>query len=154
MVNSKVIAFDCDKKACSGCKQHKELDQFHKDKTLSSGLASRCKSCIQEYHRARYIPNSRTDEQKALAREKNYLRRYGITIQEYNEMFVAQEGSCGICETHVLDLKQNHLFVDHNHETGEVRELLCSPCNLNLIEDVDLLEKQIKYIKRNSKENK
>lgn len=64
---------------------------------------------------------------------------YGITLDEYNQMLEAQYGVCAVC------LKPHHperpLVVDHNHDTGEVRGLLCSECNtgLGLLQDNPLI---------------
>lgn len=57
---------------------------------------------------------------------------YGITIEQYNEMFEKQGGVCAIClkpETHTIKGIIVKLAVDHDHETGKVRGLLCNLCN-------------------------
>jgi glycerol-3-phosphate dehydrogenase len=51
------------------------------------------------------------------------LRRYGITTEEFFEMVERQEGKCAVCE------RECELQVDHDHETGVVRGLLCGNCN-------------------------
>lgn len=59
-----------------------------------------------------------------------YLRReYGITLEQYRAMFEAQAGACAICGK---PENGRVLAIDHNHETGEVRGLLCGTCNLAL----------------------
>ena len=59
-------------------------------------------------------------------KERNayYLSKYGITLDQYNSMLAAQSGRCSICGS-----VKEVLFVDHCHESGRVRELLCSSCN-------------------------
>jgi len=53
--------------------------------------------------------------------------RYGISVQEYEELLDAQAGGCALCGgTH---RSGRRLHVDHDHETGRVRGLLCYPCN-------------------------
>tara|TARA_Y100000310_G_scaffold340444_1_gene436280 strand:+ start:2171 stop:2440 length:270 start_codon:yes stop_codon:yes gene_type:complete len=60
---------------------------------------------------------------------KNQLRRkYGITEDDYDEMYRAQRGCCWICGTHQSALKRR-LNVDHDHDSGDVRALLCGHCN-------------------------
>src|SRR5674476_255535 len=56
---------------------------------------------------------------------------YGITQIEYKEMFKRQEDCCAICGRH-QSLFKRRLHVDHNHETGKVRSLLCGRCNTGL----------------------
>jgi len=58
----------------------------------------------------------------------NELKKYGITENDYNEMFASQGGCCAICGKHQQD-ESRRLAVDHNHSTGEVRGLLCCGCN-------------------------
>lgn len=75
---------------------------------------------------------------------------YGITLSEYENMLKAQNGVCAIC-FHVSDDGKN-LCVDHNHDTGEVRGLLCSKCNTAiglLKENTDYLLSAIKYLNYN-----
>lgn len=60
----------------------------------------------------------------------DYLKRaYNITLEEYDRMLKAQGGKCAICS---CELKGRNCHVDHNHETGEVRGLLCHSCNVGL----------------------
>jgi hypothetical protein len=61
----------------------------------------------------------------------NLKRKYGITEVEYYALLDKQDGQCAICTTHCLDLPER-LSVDHDHETGEIRGLLCRFCNLAL----------------------
>ena len=60
----------------------------------------------------------------------SWLRvHYGITNDDYNQMFVEQEGKCKLCGRHQAEFKYR-LGVDHNHQTNEVRGLLCRRCNV------------------------
>jgi len=61
-------------------------------------------------------------------------RRYGITLDQYNALFLKQNGLCAIChrpetETDSRTGRIKSLHVDHNHETTEIRGLLCLSCN-------------------------
>jgi len=64
-------------------------------------------------------------------KRKYQLKRYNITLDQYNEMFNKQEGKCAICKKHQNEIKKT-LCVDHNHKTNEVRKLLCHTCNVTL----------------------
>lgn len=59
------------------------------------------------------------------------MRKYGITRDEYDRLLVAQNGRCLICNRPGDELKKG-LAVDHDHETGAVRGLLCVGCNTKL----------------------
>lgn len=80
---------------------------------------------------------------------------YGITLEQYREMYVAQQGKCAICEDERPDHGKLGLVVDHCHTHGHVRKLLCPLCNKGLgqfKDDVQLLAKAIDYLKSTSKE--
>jgi hypothetical protein len=75
------------------------------------------------------------------------LRRYGLTPEEYDLMLVLQDGLCAICHRPPTDIK---LAVDHDHETGTVRGLLCPSCNNGLgrfRDDPALLTRAADYLK-------
>ena len=52
---------------------------------------------------------------------------YGITIEDVKRMYISQNGVCAICLQKFKSRKDMH--VDHNHTTGQVRQLLCQQCN-------------------------
>lgn len=64
-------------------------------------------------------------------RDRCLQRLYGITLREYDLMLELQEGGCAICGM-TPEKNGKRLAVDHDHETGKVRELLCSRCNKTL----------------------
>ena len=83
--------------------------------------------------------------------------KYGITVERYNEITREQNNLCAICnkpETRIRCGTLSLLSIDHNHETGEVRALLCANCNLGLAcfkESVKVVEQVIQYIKKYNK---
>jgi len=85
---------------------------------------------------------------KRAARNRQLLRFFGITIEDYEEMLEEQNGRCSICGKHHTE-EGKALAVDHCHETGKVRGLLCSCCNtaIGLLQDnTDLLRNAIDYL--------
>lgn len=73
-----------------------------------------------------------------------YLRsKFGISIGEFNAMAFMQGGRCAICEEKCIEV------VDHDHETGKIRGLLCRTCNTgigHLKDKVELLKKALLYL--------
>lgn len=66
--------------------------------------------------------------------ERRYFRRYGLTLDAYHKRLLAQHNCCAICGR---PASRYRLCVDHNHQTGTVRGLLCTGCNtrLSILED-------------------
>lgn len=78
-----------------------------------------------------------------------YKSLYGISLPEYDILLIAQSGRCSICKEAVAE--DDYLNVDHDHETGEVRGLLCSPCNRGLgffRDDPERLAEASAYVRR------
>jgi hypothetical protein len=99
-----------------------------------------------EYYEKRTKEKRKEPEGKEKLRNSQLRNTYGITLQDYNNMYDSQNGNCLICET-----KFNVLVVDHNHKTGKVRGLLCRNCNtaLGFLKDNILFFKNaIKYLER------
>lgn len=83
--------------------------------------------------------------------ERHYLQEYGLTIQQVEDKKAAQGYKCAICGISFADTKNAH--VDHNHETGQVRDILCSSCNMGIgkfKESIPSLEKAIAYLLKHS----
>ena len=136
------------RKRCSKCKKKKLTSEFFKDKYKKSGLACKCKVCSSKSATSWRTRNKQRIKQNT--RKNNYKRQYGITIDDWNEMFEEQHGCCAICGKHQSD-DPMRLHVDHNHETGQIRDLLCSNCNRMLgcaKEDAVILGKAIEYLNK------
>ena len=89
---------------------------------------------------------------KFLQRRNSLQSRYGITIEQYDAMLSKQDGVCLTCERPCLS--GLHLAVDHDHDTGLIRGLLCRDCNTVLgkvNESVEILRKMITHIVRNKR---
>ena len=85
---------------------------------------------------------------KDYRRNDNLKRKYGITLDDWNNMFDEQKGCCAICTKHQSQMKQR-LHVDHCHESGKVRGLLCTQCNTALglfYDNTDIIYSAIKYL--------
>lgn len=117
-------------KKCTKCKIEKEanLKNYYSTTQLKSGLKSWCRECTNKDNRER---ESRSKIKWSSSRKNGSLKRdYGITLLMYNEMLLNQNGKCKICQSISPNRRTDKYFsVDHCHKTGEVRGLLCSPCN-------------------------
>ncbi len=130
-------------KVCGHCGKKRFVSKFHKDRTQKDGFASECKECRHRYS----VKNWK--KYRESGRRGQLMRRTGWTIEEYDEAFKEQNGLCAICGK--VEMINRRLAADHNHETGEIRELLCHRCNTVLgrvYEDIELLQKLIKYVKK------
>lgn len=94
---------------------------------------------------------------KRYGREYHLDKMFGITLEQYNELFDKQSGCCAICGKHQTEYKRA-FDIDHDHSCCKgkkscgkcIRGLLCADCNkgLGLFKDAkEILEKAIKYIK-------
>ena len=85
----------------------------------------------------------------AYLRNRNYLRKYGITTEQYEELLAAQDYCCALCGSD--DPKTSYGFaVDHCHATGRLRGLLCFSCNkaLGMLGDTEeSLERALRYLR-------
>jgi membrane-associated HD superfamily phosphohydrolase len=82
---------------------------------------------------------------KDLEINQRRLREYGITEDEFKYLLKKQDGRCAICKNNLI----SKICIDHNHVTGEVRGLLCNPCNMALgllKDDIIVLTNALKYL--------
>jgi hypothetical protein len=85
---------------------------------------------VLEYKRKHYAENK--DKYMTIERDRAYRKRYGICLEEYNEMLKSQGGKCAICGSETAGKMGQHFAVDHCHSTLRVRGLLCIKCNARL----------------------
>jgi DNA-directed RNA polymerase subunit M/transcription elongation factor TFIIS len=88
-------------------------------------IPAMCKDCrAKKSSEARNVNNTKHDK---------YLQKtYNITLPQYNKLLKAQGGGCAICGATKATNKLLRLFVDHSHDGGHVRGLLCHNCNTAL----------------------
>ena len=134
-------------KHCKRCGADKPLSDFHKDSKAKDGHCFYCKECNKKKTRAHYAEHVDKDAEKARgkARSQNgdyrnyqYLKKYGITLDQYNDLLEKQGGKCAICGITREECNDKRaLPVDHDHECcpgvvtcGKcVRGILCHSCN-------------------------
>ena len=152
-------------RVCNKCKVEKPLSEYGKDKNGLDGYTYLCKECRRAANKAWRAANKDKVKEinlRSKDRRKNYYnsgkgvessrrahlkRKFNMTLEEYNVMSEAQDHKCYICGKSEMNNKNKVLCVDHNHETGAVRGLLCGLCNTGLGNFLDNKERLIKAIK-------
>ncbi len=141
-------------KECCDCRVVKELCDFTPVARLvspgASSVASACRACRTE--RNRELRAADPGRAALRAKHRAIQHTYGLTMEQWNALFEAQKGCCAICRKHSSEIKRG-LAVDHNHETGVVRALLCQPCNIAIgmfAEDPSTLAAAIEYLRRHN----
>ena len=146
---------------------------FYKSTREKDGFQYTCKNCvrgnrcsdksrqhIQKYNKSKSgrlaAKKYRNTKKGRLANKISQLKtKYGLSLLRFNMLFHKQEGCCAICGKHQSELKVN-LSVDHDHQTGKVRGLLCFNCNTgmgNLGDNTELLLKAVAYLKGATDDN-
>lgn len=144
-------------KTCSKCKLVKPLEDFHKASKSSDGRQGYCKPCVKLHAQANGKAKAAASAKwyrnggNRKTRDRNLRNTYGITIEDFEQMRDIQNGVCAICSYPEID--GSDLSVDHDHETGKVRKLLCRSCNLMIKrESPILLELGAEYLREHGKE--
>lgn len=167
-------------KKCAKCGIEKSAEHFYKNKQLKLGLHSYCKECISFMGAARWAglsPEEKLSSSRASYKHEKQryaenpeavrkhrwtlwiMREYGLTEAQYMRIWKKQKGRCAICscELELLGWPSDKMAnVDHCHLTGQVRALLCGPCNkgLGLFKDsLGLLRQAVKYLEKHQTEN-
>lgn len=121
-------------KICTKCHKEKPVTEFHQNSYVrkKDGIKGRnpvCKQCANK-RRMEYHQSHR--EQSLRNLRKYFLKvKYGMTEQDWQNLFEKQKGCCVICGRHQSVIKRR-LYVDHDHTTQVVRGLLCRQCNVLL----------------------
>lgn len=151
-------------KKCTRCGVTYPIEGFFKTGRTKAGKAKYrgdCKGCAKKdtanwrvknkSHYNNYAAMYRAKHPEA-QHEMEIKRRYGISIEHYNQMLVAQNMGCAICrKQHDSSISRGRLYVDHDHKTGAVRALLCGGCNSMLgyaSDSIEILQKAIAYLSK------
>jgi hypothetical protein len=166
-------------KFCYSCLLDLPKSSFGRDKRTLDGLRSNCKECRNKYEKAlrdgnlEYKIRQQENRNKwalknpdkvrelkrkhnkgikpSVRREQALKHKFNITQDDYEKMLQSQDGLCRICHKESNNKVQKHFHVDHNHETGKIRGLLCNKCNMGLgmfNDNKDLIKKAMDYLER------
>ena len=134
---------------CTKCMEVKPRNEFSKRAASNDGLNRYCKTCMGKYYQANNGEQRKRSKARLRIRNRDHPEiqraqhlkgKYNMTQDDYNTLFLAQQGRCAICG------KEVKLVVDHNHETGKVRGLLCKICNYALAGGPKWLEDALAYL--------
>ncbi len=135
------MANDLDTKACSRCKNSVPVTEFHRESATKDGLQRWCKACCKSYVAENRDASRRTGRRhywrkkgnpelggELLRREGPRKRWYGLTLAQRRRL-LDETPTCPLCG----DPPSSRQFdIDHDHETGRIRGVLCNSCNLML----------------------
>ena len=133
---------------CTKCGEFKDpKEDFSKRAASPDGLNRYCKLCMSKYYlKDRVKQNKRLKARNKahpeIMRAQHLKGKYNMTPEEYAELVIKQGAKCAIC-----GLPFDKLVVDHNHETGKVRGLLCKQCNYALTGGIAWLLKAAQYLR-------
>lgn len=137
-------------------KQYRQTEQYKKKKKAWM-QSDKGKACLRKSKSKWYHTNGGKEYQRQYHYKLVLKRDYNLTLEQYNAMLKTQSGVCVICgkpewfKVNGKDIVR--LSVDHNHETGKVRELLCGSCNTGLgcfKDNPILLRKGADYLDKHS----
>lgn len=111
-------------------------------------MLKKCPRCNKILPESMFAPKTR--HCKICRRDYDWQYKYGISPEQYFELYQQQEGKCKICGEELNE--DEYLCIDHDKETGEIRGLLCKKCNLGLghfKDSPDNLRKAAEYLEEN-----
>jgi hypothetical protein len=149
------VLVEAEGKRCRDCGALKPLDAFPLQKGGRQGRHPLCKPCRAAQERRRYerdteriLAKKRGDPRKLRrTRWRSLERKYGLHQHDFETLFTVQRGCCAICW-----LRPTRFYVDHCHETGRVRGLLCANCNFGVgdfKDDPERCARASLYLRRN-----
>lgn len=160
-------------KKCKGCERELSFDQFYVKDRATGRLCARCKDCDKANRQAYYRANKDRIKSNVRAYQKanpevqaraverrraNGKRRaadikakYGISRDQYEGMLERAGHVCEICGRDPREVSKKGYCIDHCHDSGAVRGILCHPCNAalgNFRDDVDVMRRAIEYLEK------
>ena len=158
-------------KTCTKCGYPQDESAFSRSKANADGFYTQCKTCVKEYAQSdigksknrencrrwykSHATTARKYERNYYHNNKDYYknyylkRKYDFTLEQYDFCIQIQGNRCAMCDSPEPGMGRKRFSVDHDHQTGKVRGLLCGRCNLLLghsKDDVTLLQKGIDYL--------
>ena len=137
-----------DPKRCTKCGEHKRRSEFYPHSVARNGVSAWCKECSNRETSQR---QKRDKPGVSLINRRAKLKKaFGLTVEQYDAMLESQGHKCALCESKSPG-GRGRFVVDHCHESGRIRGLLCNLCNVGLgalSDSSKLLRKAISYLEK------
>lgn len=119
-------------RTCKKCGETKELTDFVSNKSCRGGRTHTCHKCSYQLLKSR--PAAAQEQHRKTQRRSYLKRKYGVTMEWYEDKLKEQKGLCAICSCDSSELRSRDAMfcVDHCHTTGQPRALLCHKCNAGI----------------------
>ena len=130
---------------CKRCNVEQPFDEYYKTTDRKSGRKTICKSCINKDP----LTEERKKQMRIYGQEYHLKTKYNLTKEDYNKKLIEQNHKCAICGIDEKDAPRSKLLVDHCHNTGKIRGLLCNNCNTGigfLKDSISTMAKAITYL--------
>lgn len=139
--------------ACKAPATIKYYCQEHLDKrTISQRNSYEKKKLDPEWcKQQRDYAKMMREENKNKHKERYLKKKYNLTLEERSKLLKSQNNCCAICGYNKLENENKFPVIDHCHNTGKIRGILCANCNIGLgmfKDEIDLLEKAISYLSK------
>lgn len=148
-------------KICRKCLNKKPISEFniHYGKTRTKDkLRHECKECQKKHSREHWVKIAVREKEKKklynishrhIAHNAHLRSKYNISLEDYQSALKQQNGKCAICGSDKPKGRYRNFAVDHDHSTGDIRGLLCAPCNTGMghfQDSPELLRKAADYL--------
>src|SRR5579872_193612 len=151
-------------KTCITCKQDKPDDAYYKDSKHSDRLRGSCIECMAAQNKTWRKENPEKERasgrtwrknnhtrQRQTEKSRELKKKYGLTIEDYEAIMMAQNHKCAICRTPLIMYGSmiGKTAVDHNHANGQVRGILCWHCNCalgSMRDNVEIAKSCVEYL--------
>lgn len=124
--------------------RERRKEYYHNNKDKGKEYYQNSKKHRKEYRQ------THKEHISEMRRKRHYREKYNLTLEEIDQMLIAQNHRCALCGKSLIETKR---YIDHSHETDKVRGILCHKCNVGLgylqyfYDDPELLKKATVYIK-------
>lgn len=133
-------------------KKASDPDFAAKNKQYYKNYREKPENKVKQYEREKKWKSNNKEKSQISEKKKRLKYKYGITMEDYKNIFHSQGSCCAICG--VSNLPTNGAFhLDHDHTTGKIRGILCNKCNHGLglfMDNTDFLLRAATYLGGNN----